>query len=108
MWRALGFSDDSISEMYEAGGPFTFQEMGGFVDELTYAEIVTARDIARASCAAEIASLTEESTPVMIRNLAANFDKPELVGLRVTFGTISGLAWERRPKPERPVMRGLP
>jgi hypothetical protein len=92
MLEALGLSDDFLDDIDNAGGPCTFAEMQEVVDELSYEEIITARDATRR----DFLQVERFAGSPVFGLITASFDDPAVVGVTLALSVASGLAMVRR------------
>lgn len=92
MFEAFGLSGDFLDDIDDAGGPCTFAEMQEVVNELSYEELIAARDKMRQG----FSQVERFASSPLFPYLTTHFDDPSVVGVTLTFAVASGLAMERR------------
>ena len=90
--QALGLSEYVIDQVEDVGGPCTFAEMQRAVDQLSYEEIVAARDAMRR----DFLQATRCLDSPLFAFFSAQFDDPAVVGVTLAMSVASGLAMVRR------------
>jgi hypothetical protein len=92
LFEALGLAGDVIDDIDEAGGAVTFAEMQQVVDELSYKELIVARDEMRRG----FLQVERFQGSPLFAFIATSFDDPAAVGVTLAMSVASGLAMVRR------------
>lgn len=92
LYEAIGLSGDVLDDIDHAGGAVTFAEMQQVVDELSYEDLIAARDNMRQG----FSHVERFQGSPLVAFITSYFEDPAVVGVALAMSVASGIAMVRR------------